>query len=358
MTYYDPTESLAHAPQSEVQEYFSRRRLDSVDPGSGGLACSPEFWRDRRVVVTGCADFLGTLVTEYLRVLECRHVLVPSEAEYDLTRQEDVERLYRHGRPDLVLHLAEQVGGIGANRETPGRFYYANLMMGALMIEEARKAGVEKFVQMGSITSYPKFAPVPFREEDLWNGYPDETNAAYGIAKRAALVQLQAYREQYGFCGIYLIPANLYGPRDNFDPGTSYVIPALIRKMVEAQEAGAGSMSVWGSGQASREFLYVDDCARAILLAAEHYEGAEPVNVGTGVEMKIAELAAEVAELVGFEGEILFDRSRPDGQPRRRLGTSKAQQLFGFVARTTLRDGLRETIQWYRNARQLVQAAT
>ena len=357
MTYYDPTESLAHAPQAEVQRYFARRRLDSVDLGEGELACSPGFWRDRRVVVTGCSDFLGALVTEHLRVLGCRNVLVPSDQDYDLTVQDDVQRLYRHGRPDLVLHLAEQVGGIGANRETPGRFYYANLMMGALMIEEARKAGVQKFVQMGTITSYPKYTAVPFREDDLWNGYPDETNAAYGIAKKAALAQLQAYREEYDFCGIYLIPANLYGPRDNFDPRTSYVIPGLIRKMVEAQEAGQRSVSVWGSGEASREFLYVDDCARAILLAAEHYEGAEPVNVGTGLEIKIKDLAVTVADLVGYEGELEFDRSRPDGQPRRRLSTTRAQQLFGFVARTSLTDGLRETIQWYRESRQAVRPA-
>jgi GDP-L-fucose synthase len=352
MTYHDPTEALAHAPRSEVREYFARRNIHTVLPGEGGLACSESFWRERRVIVTGCGDFLGSLVAEYLRVLGCRQVFFPSEREYDLTSQADVRRLFGVGKPDVVLHLAEQVGGIGANRDRPGEFYYTNLMMSALMIEEARKGGVGKFVQMGSITSYPRYTPVPFREEDFWNGYPDESNAAYGIAKKAPLVQLQAYRAQYGFCGIYLVPANLYGPRDDFHPATSYVIPALIRKMVEATEAGEQAVTVWGSGQASREFLYVDDCARAVLLAAEHYEGPDPVNVGTGREVKIATLASMIAEQVGFEGELVFDRTRPEGQPRRCLSTAKAQQLFGFVARTSLREGLAETIQWYRAHRQ------
>jgi GDP-L-fucose synthase len=357
MNYYDPVESVAHASPSEVRKYFVRRKLDSLVPQVGELGSSSDFWRSRSVLVTGCSEFLGTLVVEHLRVLGCGQIFVPSDRDYDLTVQEDVRRLFRQGEPDIVLHLAERVGGIGANRVNPGRFFYANLMMSALLIEEARLAGVQKFVQLGSITSYPKYTPVPFREEDLWNGYPDDTNAAFGIAKRASLVQLQAYREQYGFCGVYLIPANLYGPRDDFDPMESYVIPALVRKMIEAVERGAERVTVWGSGEASREFLYVDDCARAILLAAEHYEGAEPVNVGTGREIKIRELAGRLAELIGFKGELEFDRTRPDGQPRRCLSTTKAQQLFGFVARTSLQEGLRETIEWYRTNRGAAAAS-
>ena len=348
---YDPLETLAHTREPEVASYFDRRSLAARPVGAGELGSSAEFWGTRRVVVTGSTDFLGALVLEHLRALDCREVLVPRAADYDLTRQEDVERLYREAHPDVVLHLAEQVGGIGANRENPGRFFYENVLMGVLMIEEARKAGVRKFVQMGSITSYPKYTPVPFREEDFWNGYPDETNAAYGMAKKALLTQLDAYREQYGFNGIYLIPANLYGPGDSFDPARSYVLPALVRKMVEAVESGAERVEVWGSGEATREFLYVDDCARAVLLAAEHYEGAAPVNIGTGREIKIKELARLIAQRVGFEGELVFDRYRPEGQPRRSLSTMRAQQLFGFVARTTLAEGLDETIAWYRNHR-------
>lgn len=348
MKHYDPTESLAHVSEPEVQRYVARLQRASRKPEPGELTCSPRFWRDKRVLVTGCSDFLGALVIEHLHVLECPDVLVPSPREYDLTRQDDVDRLYRAARPDIVLHLAEQVGGIGAHRDSPGSFFYGNLMMGMLMIEGARRAGVRKFVQMGSITSYPRFTTVPFRESDFWDGSPDETNAAYGIAKKALLTQLQAYRQQYGFTGVYLVPANMYGPRDDFDPARSYVIPALIRKMVEARESGAEEVVVWGSGEASREFLYVDDCMRAILLAAEHYEGGEPVNVGTGLEIKIKDLAALVAELVGFPGRLVFDPSRPEGQPRRRLDTRKAQQLFGFTAHTELREGLRATLDWYR----------
>jgi GDP-L-fucose synthase len=317
-----------------------------MSEGELGLA----FWEGRRVVVTGGSGFLGSHVVDRLRELGVEDVIVPRRAEFDLTEQADVRRFYEESRPDLVLHLAAEVGGIGANRENPGRFFYANAMMGVLMIEEARRTGVEKFVQVGTICAYPKHTPVPFREEDLWNGYPEETNAPYGIAKKALLVQLQAYRDQYGFNGIYLLPVNLYGPRDNFHPASSHVIPALIHKMLEAQEAGAEEVVLWGTGQASREFLYVDDCARGILLAAEHYDGAEPVNLGTGQEIRIGELAALIAELVGFEGRLVYDPSKPDGQPRRCLDTQKALEFFGFRAHMDFRSGLMETIRWYRNS--------
>jgi GDP-L-fucose synthase len=273
-------------------------------------------------------------------------VVVPELSGYDLLQQVDVRRLYRDSEPDVVLHLAEQVGGIGANRRNPGRFFYAHLIMGALLIEEARLAGVGKFVQMGTICSYPKYTQIPFREEDLWGGYPDDTSAAYGIAKKALLVQLQAYREQYGFCGIYLLPVNLYGPGDDFDLERSYVIPALIRKMADARREEQPTVEIWGSGEASREFLYVDDCARAILLAAEHYEGIDPVNLGTGSEIKIRDLAMQIAGLVGYGGELRFDRTRPEGQPRRCLDVRKAHQLFGFKAHVSLESGLQETIRW------------
>lgn len=319
--------------------------------GPGEFPISPSFWRDRRVAVTGGAGFLGSHLVERLRALGCRHVFVPRIADYDLTSLEAVKRFYRDAHPDIVIHLAALVGGIGANRENPGRFFYVNTIMGVQLIEEARKAGVEKFIQLGTICAYPKFAPIPFREENLWDGYPEETNAPYGIAKKALLVQLQAYREQYGFNGIYLLPVNLYGPRDNFDPANSHVIPALIRKMIEAKEAGRSEVTLWGTGEVSREFLYVDDCARAILLAGEHYDAAEPVNLGTGGEIRIRELAGLIAELVGFEGRLAYDPTKPDGQPRRRLDTSRAFQRFGFKAHMKLREGLKRTIQWYRAER-------
>ena len=343
----EPTESFAHLTASEQTSEGGRnslvRRL-----ARGELASSPGFWPGRRVVVTGGAGFLGSHIVDRLRSMGCRDVFVPRQADYDLTEPEAVRRLYRDSNPDVVLHLAAQVGGIGANRDNPGLFFYANLAMGVHMIEEARRSGVEKFVQLGTICAYPKFTPVPFREEDLWNGYPEETNAPYGIAKKALLVQLQGYRAQYGFNGIYLLPVNLYGPRDNFDPQSSHVIPALIRKMVDAVEDGREVVELWGTGEASREFLYVDDCARAVLLAAEHYEGAEPVNLGTGMEIKIRDLARLIADLVGFTGELRYDRSQPDGQPRRCLDTRKALQCFGFRAHTPFREGLQETIRWYR----------
>jgi GDP-L-fucose synthase len=311
---------------------------------------TPEFWHGRRVVVTGGGGFLGSHVVDRLRALEA-DVFVPRRAEFDLTTDEAVRRLYEAARPEMVIHLAAEVGGIGANRENPGRFFYANAIMGILMIEEARRTGVQKFVQMGTICAYPKITPVPFREENLWEGYPEETNAPYGVAKKALLVQLQAYRQQYGMNGIYLLPVNLYGPRDNFDERSSHVIPALIRRMLEARESGAPQVQMWGTGNASREFLYVDECARAVVLAAEHYDGAEPVNLGVGEEITIRDLAALIAESVGYQGRLAYDPTQPDGQPRRSLDTSRARELFGFEAHMPFREGLRRTVEWYAQLR-------
>jgi GDP-L-fucose synthase len=307
---------------------------------------SPGFWSTRRVLVTGGSGFLGSHVVERLRALGA-DPFVPRQAEFDLTTHEAVTRVMDAARPDLVLHLAAEVGGIGANRAHPGRFFHRNILMGVMLIEEARLRGVEKFVQVGTVCGYPKFTPVPFREEDFWIGYPEETNAPYGIAKKALLVQLMAYREEYGLNGIYLLPTNLYGPRDNFDPASSHVIPALIRRVEEARRTGAGELVIWGTGQASREFLYVDDCARGLLLAAEHYDAPEPVNLGVGGELRIAELAELIAEIVGFRGRFVYDTSKPDGQPRRCLDTRKAQALFGFRAHVEIHDGLRRTVDWY-----------
>ncbi len=318
---------------------------------------SAAFWTDRRVLVTGGAGFLGRRVVSQLQALGAGHVFVPRRAEYDLTQPDDVRRVYAEAEPEIVLHLAAEVGGIGANRSRPGRFFYANMAMGLHLIEEGRIAGLQKFVQVGTICAYPKFTPVPFREEDLWNGYPEETNAPYGIAKKALLVQLQAYREQYGFLGVFLLPVNLYGPGDNFDPESSHVIPALIRRMLEARDSGAPRIELWGTGKASREFLHVDDCARAILLAAEHYEDPAPVNVGTGQELTIAALAELIAEQVGYSGDLAYDPSKPDGQPRRCLDTSRALQEFGFRAHVPFVEGLRETIDWYTDTRAGIAAA-
>jgi GDP-L-fucose synthase len=309
---------------------------------------SPEFWRTRRVLVTGGGGFLGSHVVDRLRELGVGELFVPRRDRFDLIDHADVRRVMEESRPDLVLHLAAEVGGIGANRAHPGRFFYSNIMMGVQLIEEARLRGVEKFVQVGTVCAYPKYTPVPFREEDFWIGYPEETNAPYGIAKKALYVQLRAYREEYGLNGIYLLPTNLYGPRDNFDPQSSHVIPALIRRVLQARRVDAGELGIWGTGQASREFLYVDDCARALLLAAEHYDEPEPVNVGMGREIRIAELAALIAELAGFEGRFVYDATQPDGQPRRCLDTSKALALFGFRAHVEVREGLERTIEWYR----------
>ena len=297
-----------------------------------------------RVLVTGGAGFLGSHLVERLEQ-RGDDVHVPRRRDVDLTRWEDAQRAFEEARPELVFHLAAEVGGIGANRANPGRYWYANLMMGAHVLELSRLHGVAKVVFVGTVCAYPKFTPTPFREDDLWNGYPEETNAPYGVAKKSVLVGAQAYREQYGLDAIYLLPANLYGPRDNFDLETSHVIPALIRKMVE----GEGSVVLWGDGSPTREFLYVDDCAEGLLLAAERYDGPEPVNLGTGVETSIRELAETIAELTGFAGEIIWDTSMPNGQPRRQLDASRARELFGFEARTPLADGLHETIEWYRS---------
>jgi GDP-L-fucose synthase len=300
-------------------------------------------------MVTGGGGFLGQAVVRRLQAGGADHIFVPRSRDYDLRTMEGVDRALSDGRPDVVIHLAAVVGGIGANRENPGRFFYENAVMGIQLMEAARLAGVAKFVQIGTVCSYPKFTPVPFHEDDIWNGYPEETNAPYGLAKKMLLVQAQAYRAQYGFDAIYLIPVNLYGPGDNVDPASSHVIPALIRKCVEAREADAHHIDVWGTGAASREFLYVDDAAEGIALAAERYDDAEPVNLGVGAEITIRELVTLIARLTGFEGEIRWDASKPDGQPRRALDTSRAREHFGFVARTSFEDGLRRTIEWYRS---------
>lgn len=302
---------------------------------------------DKRVMVTGGAGFLGSFVVEHLHAHGCGDVFVPRRAEYDLTRDEDIDRALADGRPDVIIHLAAVVGGIGANRAEPGRFFYDNAIMGVQLIEKARLAGVGKFVCIGTVCAYPKFAPIPFREDDLWNGYPEETNAPYGLAKKMQLVQLQAYRQQYGMDGIFLLPVNLYGPRDNFDLASGHVIPAIIRKCVEAKERGDATVTLWGSGSASREFLYVEDAAEGIVLATERYDGADPVNLGAGFEITIRDLAEKIVELTGYEGELVWDTSQPDGQPRRSLDTSRARERFGFVASTPFDEGLRRTIDWY-----------
>ncbi|HUW18224.1 MAG TPA: GDP-L-fucose synthase [Sedimentisphaerales bacterium] len=306
------------------------------------------FFGDRRVVVTGGAGFLGGYVTEGLRKRGCKQILVPKIEDYDLVDINDVVRMYEQMQPDIVIHLAAVVGGIGANREHPGEFFYKNLMMGVQLIEQARVRDIEKFVAIGTICAYPKFTPVPFKEEELWNGYPEETNAPYGLAKKMLLVQSQAYRAQYGFNSIFLLPVNLYGPGDNFDPASSHVIPALIKKCVDAIEGGDDYIECWGTGKVSREFIYAADAAEGILLATEHYNGPEPVNIGAGFEITIEELAEKVAKLTGFKGEIRWDASKPDGQPRRRLDVSRAKKLFGFEAKTSFEEGLKATIDWYR----------
>jgi len=303
---------------------------------------------DKRILVTGGAGFLGRHVVEILQGRGCQEITVPRRSEYDLTREEAVERLYRDARPAVVIHLAAAVGGIGVNARNPGRFFYENLVMGSMMMEYARRTGVEKFVGIGTICAYPKFAPVPFREDDLWDGYPEETNAAYGLAKKMLLVQGQAYRQQYGFRAIHLLPVNLYGPGDNFDPETSHVIPAIIRKCLDAVKRGDREIVCWGDGTPTREFLYVEDCAQAIVLATERYDGAEPVNVGAGFEISIKALVELIAELTGFRGRVMWDTTKPNGQPRRSLDTSRAWEAFGFRARTPFREGLERTVAWYR----------
>jgi len=306
--------------------------------------------KDMRITVTGGAGFLGRHVIARLREQGFHNIFVPHAEDYNLVESEQVKRMYCDAAPDIVIHLAAVVGGIGANRENPGKFFYENLMMGVQLIEEGRLRGIRKLVCVGTICAYPKFSPVPFREDDLWNGYPEETNAPYGIAKKALLVQLQAYRQQYSFNGIYLLPVNLYGPHDNFDPQSSHVIPALIKKFFDAQQAGKDEVEIWGTGRATREFLYVEDCAEGIVLAAERYSGSEPVNLGAGFEISIEELAHKIAVFSGFKGRLIWDTTKPDGQPRRMLDTQRAQQFFGFKARTSFDEGLKKTIEWYRTA--------
>jgi GDP-L-fucose synthase len=300
------------------------------------------------VLVTGGAGFLGAPVCRLLRERGAVDVFVPRRAEYDLTDAAVVMRLFEEARPDVVIHLAAEVGGIGANRDNPGRFFYANMAMGLNVVERARLSGVQKLVQVGTVCSYPKFTPVPFSETSLWDGYPEETNAPYGVAKKALLVMLAAYRDQYGFPGIFLMPTNLYGPRDNFDPESSHVIPALIRKCEEARLADEPHITCWGTGSASREFLYVDDCARAIVEATERYDSPEPVNIGAGKEITIRDLVGLIANATGYVGEIEWDTTKPDGQPRRMLDTTKAREEFGFQASTSFEEGLRTTVDWFR----------
>ena len=308
-------------------------------------------WPSERVVVTGGAGFLGSYVVEALRARGAKEIFVPRSREYDLVNLEAVRALYRDARPTLVLHLAARVGGIGANQENPGRFFYENLMMGVQLLEVGREVGLRKLVALGTICAYPKHCPVPFREEDLWNGYPEETNAPYGLAKKMLLVMSEAYRQQYGFNSSVLFPVNLYGPRDNFDPRTSHVIPALIRKCVEARERGERQITVWGTGAASREFLHARDAAEGIVAAAERYDRSDPVNLGAGFEITIRDLVPLVARLCRFEGSVVFDPSKPDGQPRRMLDTSRALREFGWKARIGFEEGLRETVEWYERNR-------
>lgn len=310
------------------------------------------FWSSKRVLVTGGAGFLGSFVVANLQERGCKEIFVPRSKDYDLVEMEAVKRLYKDARPDIVLHLAARVGGIGANQANPGKFFYDNLLMGVQLMEVGRRVGIEKFVAIGTICAYPKFTPIPFKEEDLWNGYPEETNAPYGLAKKMLLVQSQAYRQQYGFNSVVLFPVNLYGPRDNFDLESSHVIPALIRKCLDAQRQTSNldpqTLTVWGSGTPTREFLYVEDAAEGILLAAERYHKSEPINLGAGFEISIKDLANLIVKLTGFMGQVVWDTSKPDGQPRRMLDISKAETEFGFKPRTGFEEGLQRTIAWYR----------
>lgn len=304
---------------------------------------------NKRIVVTGGAGFLGSHVVDQLGRLSCKHVFVPRSREYDLRKEHDIQRMLDAFQPDVIIHLAAVVGGIGANQKNPGTYFYDNLIMGTQLMEMARLFGVEKFVAIGTICSYPKYAAVPFREDDLWSGYPEETNAPYGLAKKMMLVQSQAYRAQFGFNSIFLLPVNLYGPGDNFDLETSHVIPAIIRKCVEAVQNGEKQIVLWGTGEVTREFIYVEDAAEAIIRATQSFEQSEPVNIGSGQETSIKELAEIIKRLCGYDGDIIWDTSKPDGQPRRRLDVSKAKESFGFEAKTSLIAGLKKTIDWYRN---------
>jgi GDP-L-fucose synthase len=307
-----------------------------------------KYFENKRVVVTGGAGFLGRFVTEGLKKRGCKDILIPTIENYDLVRFEDINRMYDDMNPDIVIHLAAVVGGIGANRAHPGEFFYKNLMMGVQLIEQGRLRNIEKFVAIGTVCAYPKFTPVPFREENIWDGYPEETNAPYGLAKKMLLVQSQSYRAEYDFNSIFLLPVNLYGPGDNFNPESSHVIPALIKKCVDAIDSKADYIECWGTGSASREFIYVADAAEGILLATEHYNQSEPVNIGAGFEISIKELVHKIVKLTGFTGEIRWDSSKPDGQPRRKLDVSKAKKYFGFEAKTSFDEGLKATIDWYR----------
>lgn len=315
-----------------------------------------DFWGQRRVCVTGGAGFLGTYVVAKLAELGAMEVFVPRIEEYDLVQKESILRMLAEAKPDVIIHLAANVGGIGANRERPAEFFYDNLMMGAQLIHESWRAGVEKVVTIGTVCAYPKFTPVPFREDSIWDGYPEETNAPYGLAKKMMLVQSQSYREQYGYNTIFLIPVNLYGPGDNFNLQTSHVIPALIRKCVEARDMGQATVTVWGDGTPTREFLYVEDAAEGILLAAEKFNESVPVNLGSGEEISVKDLAEKIAELTGFSGGLEWDTSKPNGQPRRALDTSRAAELFNFRARTTFDQGLKETVKWYQENREEILA--
>lgn len=309
------------------------------------------FWDQKKITVTGGSGFLGKHLVALLKERGCANIFVPRSRDYDLVTMEAVKRLYAESRPDIVIHLAAQVGGIGANCLNPGKFFYDNLMMGVQMMEIGRQAGIEKFVTLGTVCAYPKFIPVPFKEKSLWDGYPEETNAAYGLAKKMLLVQSQAYRQQYGFNSIFLLSGNLYGPGDNFDLNNSHVIPALIRKCIEAKEQKLSEVIVWGSGNPTREFLYVEDAAEAILLATERYNKPEPINIGTGLEISIRKLAQLIAKATGFKGKIIWDKAKPDGQPRRCLDTTKAEKEFGFRARTVLEEGLTKTIESFVESR-------
>ncbi|MCJ7514253.1 MAG: GDP-L-fucose synthase [Anaerolineales bacterium] len=315
---------------------------------------SSDFWASRRVCVTGGAGFLGSFLLEKLKARGAHDIFVPVIEEYDLVQPESIHRMLHQARPDIILHLAARVGGIGHNRAHPAEFFYDNLMMGTQLMHEAWKAGVEKFVALGTVCAYPKYTPVPFREDDLWKGYPEETNAPYGMAKKMMLIQAQTYRQQYGFNAIFLIPVNLYGPRDNFNLESSHVIPALIRKCVEARLGGEPEIVVWGDGSPTREFLYVEDAAEAILLGAERYNGDQPINLGSGREISIRQLVELIVQLTGFQGRLTWDTSRPNGQPRRALDVSRAEELLGFRAAMPFEDGLRRTIAWYQENRERI----